>query len=404
MPHHPPSVSSRRVLLPLAALLLAACAPKSAPPPPAPVAVSTITVQPREAQVYVDYVAETEALNTVELRPRVGGLLESQAVAEGAHVRKGELLFTIDPQPYEAAVAQAKAALAQAQAALDQSDRDLARVRPLSALDAVSQQELDAAVARKNANQASVEAAQAALRTAELNLGYTRISSPIDGVIGRAQLRVGGLVTAYSTLLSTVYPVDPMYVNFSISEQRVLELQRQFGRPLTQTPKHPPEFRVLLADGSEYPYAGKLNFVDAAVDPKTGTLGVRLELPNPQQLLRANQFARVRIASAPIADALLVPQRAVQDLQGKNYLWLVDGEGKALQRDVTMGARIDQDWLVQSGLKPGDVVIVDGVQKLKPGRAVKSEPLVAAAATPAEGATPAAPAAAPNSGPAARAP
>ena len=356
-------------------LILAACSSKPAPPPPAPVDVSVITATPKPASVSIEYVAQTEALNTVEIRPRVGGLLESEAVQEGSPIHKGQLLFTIDPQPYEAALAQSKAALAQAQAALEQADRDLARVQPLSTIDAVSQQELDAAIARRDANRASVEAARAALKTAELNLGYTRLYSPIDGTLGRAQLKVGGLVTAYQTLLATVYSIDPMYVNFSLSEQRVLELQRQYGRPITQSSKTPPTFKVLLADGSEYPYPGKLNFIDAAVDQRTGTLGVRLELPNPQKLLRANQFARVRISSAEIPDALVVPQRAVQDLQGKSFLWLVDAEGKAMQRDVVMGARLGGDWLVQSGLKPGDVVVVDGVQKLKPGRAVKAEPL-----------------------------
>ncbi|GAC1627234.1 MAG: efflux RND transporter periplasmic adaptor subunit [Nevskia sp.] len=381
---------SRTFLVPLtASLLLAACSGKTAPPPPAPVDVSVITATPRPASTSIDYVAQTEALNTVEIRPRVGGLLESEAVQEGSPIHKGQLLFTIDAQPYEAALAQAKAALAQAQAALDQADRDLARVQPLSAIDAVSQQELDAAIARRSANRASVEAARAALKTAELNLGYTRLYSPIDGTLGRAQLKVGGLVTAYQTLLATVYSIDPMYVNFSISEQRVLELQRRFGRPITQSAKMPPTFKVLLADGSEYPYPGKLNFIDAAVDQRTGTLGVRLELPNPQKLLRANQFARVRIASAEIPDALLVPQRAVQDLQGKNFLWLVDADGKAAQRDVVMGARLGGDWLVQSGLKPGDVVIVDGVQKLKPGRPVKAEPLAGQQIATAPAATPA---------------
>jgi membrane fusion protein (multidrug efflux system) len=309
---------------------LAACSDKAPPPPPAPVAVSVITATPRPASASLDYVAQTEAPETVEIRPRVGGILEREVAVEGAQIKKGQLLFTIDPQPYEATLAQAKAALAQAQAALDQADRDLARVRPLSAIDAVSQQELDAAIAKHDANLASVEAARAQLQTAQLNLGYTKVYSPIDGVLGRAQLKVGGAVTAYQTLLDTVYSVDPMYVNFSISEQRVLELQRQNGRALNQNAKTPPAFHVLLADGSEYPHPGKLNFIDAAVDSRTGTLGVRLELPNPQQLLRANQFARVRIFLAEIPDALLVPQRAVQDLQGKNFLWVVDGDSKAV--------------------------------------------------------------------------
>lgn len=374
-----------------AVLVVAACSPAQAPALPPPVAVSTLLATPRPATVSVEYVAQIEARNTVEIRPRVGGLLEREAAPEGSHVRKGQLLFTIDAQPYEVAVAQAEAALAQGQASLDQARRDLARVQPLSVVDAVSQQELDAAIARRDADTASGKALEAALRTAQLNLDYTQIRSPIDGIIGRAQIKVGGLVTAYASLLTTVYSTDPMYVNFSLSEQRVLELQKEFGRPLNQNSKTPPVFHVLLADGSEYPYPGKLNFIDAAVDERTGTLGVRLELPNPQLLLRANQFARVRIASAEIPDALLVPQRAVQELQGKQFLWLVGADGKAVQRDVTMGARIAQDWLVQKGLKAGDTVIVDGVQKLKPGMAVKAEPLSPEPAK-ADGAEPDAPA------------
>jgi len=368
--------------VPAALLLLSACA-KPPAPAPAPLSVNVMDAAPRAVTVSEDYVAQTEALNTVEIRPRVGGLLESQAAQEGAHIKKGQLLFTIDAQPYEAAAAQAKATLAQTKAAMDQADRDLARVRPLSAVDAVSQQELDAAIARHDASNATVAAAEAALKTAQLNLGYTRVYSPIDGIIGRAQLKVGGLVTAYETLLTTVYSTDPMYVNFSLSEQRVLQLQRELGRPLNQNSKTAPPFHVLLADGSEYPLAAKLNFIDAAVDQRTGTLAVRLELPNPQQLLRANQFARVRVDSQRLTDALLVPQRAVQELQGKNFLWLVDGEGKATQRDVTMGARIGQDWLVQTGLQVGDKVIVDGVQKLKMGMVVAPQPLAPPAEAPA---------------------
>lgn len=376
----------------LMSLLAAACSGAQPPPAPPPPQVVVLAVAPRAVDVTTDYVAQTEALNEVEIRPRVGGLLETQAVAEGSKVKKGELLFVIDSQPYAAAMSQAKAALALAQAALDQADRDLARVRPLSTIDAVSQQELDAAIARHDSARAQVEAAQAALKTAELNLGYTRVTSPIDGVIGRAQLKVGGLVTAYSTLLSTVYSTDPMYVNFAISEARVLEVQRELGRALNQTAKSERSFQVLLVDNSVYPYPGKMNFIDAAVDNTTGTLKVRLELPNPDQLLRANQFARVRVTTQHLKDALVVPQRAVQEFQGKNFLWVIDAEMKASQRDVVLGPRVDQDWIIHEGLKPGDQVVVDGMQKMKPGATV-------AIRAPA----PAAPAAAPTAKPAAEA-
>lgn len=368
---------------------LAACSSSAPPATPPPPLVVVKKIAPAEARVTIDYVAQTEALNEVEIRPRVGGLLETQAAVEGTRVKKGQLLFVIDAQPYEAAVAQAKASLALAQSAFDQADRDLARVKPLSTIDAVSQQELDAAIARHDASNAQVEAARAALQTAQLNLGYTRITSPIDGVIGRAQLKVGGLVTAYTTLLTTVYSTDPMYVNFAISESRVLEIQREMGVALDQAAKSNRTFKVLLGDGSEYPHPGRLNFIDAAVDNATGTLKLRLEVPNPDQLLRANQFARVRVTRQNLKDALLVPQRAVQEFQGKNYVWVIDAESKAQQRDVTMGARVDANWIVSKGLSAGEVLVVEGMQKLKPGAAVSTRDADAAPA-PAQAPTPAA--------------
>jgi len=364
----------------LAVLLTAACSGAKSPPPPATPQVVVQTITPRAIDVTADYVAQTEALNEVEIRPRVGGLLETQGVVEGSKVKKGQMLFVIDAQPYAAAVSQAKATLALAQAALDQSDRDLARVRPLSTIDAVSQQELDAAIARHDSARAQVEAAGASLQTAELNLGYTRVISPIDGVIGRAQLKVGGLVTAYTTLLSTVYSTDPMYVNFAISEARVLEVQRELGRALNQTAKSERTFQVLLVDNSVYPYPGKMNFIDAAVDNTTGTLKVRLEVPNPEQLLRANQFARVRVTIQHLNSAVVVPQRALQEFQGKNFVWVIDDEKKAEQRDVVLGQRVEQNVIIHDGLKAGDTVVVDGMQKLKQGIAVAiKEPAAAEA-------------------------
>jgi membrane fusion protein, multidrug efflux system len=359
-----------------AVLVLSACG-KHAPPPPPPAEVSTVLVTPKPATFTEDYVAQTEAINTVEIRPRVGGVLEKQVPAEGEKVRVGELLFVIDRQPFIAALAQAKANLAQSEAALVQSKRDLGRAQSLSQIDAVSQQELDAAVAKNQANLASVDAGHAAVTTAELNLGYATISSPIDGVMGRAQLRLGGLVTANTTLLTTLYQTDKMYVNFSISEQRLLTLQRQLGRALNQNTNAPPPFRLFLADGSEYPQQPQLNFIDPAVDQRTGTLAIRLEVDNPQGLLHANQYARVQVASQQDPNAIILPQRAIQELQGKYYVWVVDGEGKAQQRDVQMGQRLGPDWQVQQGLKAGDTVIVDGVQRLKPGVPVKGTPLTA---------------------------
>ncbi len=356
-----------------AALSIVACS-KSAPPAPAAVAVSIITITPHPVTFPEDYVAQTEAVNAVEIRPRVGGMLEKRVPIEGEPVKAGQLLFVIDREPYIAALAQAKASLAQSEAASLQSQRDLKRAKSLSEIDAVSQQELDAAVAKNQANLASIDAAKAAVRSAELNLGYTTILSPIDGVMGRAQLRQGGMVTANSTLLTTIYEIDRMYVNFSVSEQRMLSMQRQLGRAPSQNSKTPPPFRIFLADGSEYLQTPRLNFIDPAVDPRTGTLALRLEVDNPHQLLHAGQFARVQVAAQQDPNAIVVPQRAVQDLQGKNYVWIVDAGEHAQQRDVQLGPRVGSDWQVQQGLKAGDVVIVDGVQHLKPGVPVKAAP------------------------------
>jgi len=230
-------------------------------------------------------------------------------------------------------------------------------------------------VAKNQANLASIDAAKAAVRTAELNLGYTTILSPIDGVMGRAQLRQGGMVTANNTLLTTIYQIDRMYVNFSVSERRLLSLQRQLGGTMDQKSRTTPPFRIFLADGSEYPQKPRLDFIDPAVDSRTGTLALRLEVDNPHQLLHAGEFARVQLAAQQDPNGILVPQRAVQDLQGKNYVWIVDAAGRAQQRDVQLGPRIGPDWQVQQGLKAGDVVIVDGLQHLKPAAPVKATAL-----------------------------
>ncbi len=360
------------------ALSICACS-KGAPPAAAAVDVSTVTITPHPVSFPEDYVGETEAINAVEIRPRVGGMLEKRVPIEGERVKAGDLLFIIDRQPYIAALAQARAALAQNEAALAQSQRDLERAKSLSEIDAVSQQELDAAVAKNQANLASIDAGKATVRNAELNLGYAVITSPIDGVMGRALLRQGGMVTANNTLLTTIYQNDRMYVNFSVSEQRLLSMQRQLGRAPSQDSTSPPPFRIFLADGSEYPLAPRLNFIDPAVDNRTGTLALRLEVDNPHQLLHAGQFARVQVVAQQDPNAIVVPQRAVQDLQGKNYVWIVDASGHAQQRDVRMGPRVGSDWQVQQGLQAGDVVIVDGVQHLKPATAVRATPMAAAA-------------------------
>lgn len=363
------------------AVLLAACG-GGVPPAPRRIQVTTIKLVGRPISITEEYPAQIEASNTVEIRPRVGGVLERQSAVEGQRVKAGQVLFEIDQQPYRAALAQAEAALALSQAAQAQAIRDLARAKPLSALDALSQRELDAAEAANSATAAQVRAAEAAVKTAQLNLGYTTVRAPIDGDMSRAQIRLGGLVTAYTTLLTTVYQTDPMYINFSIGEQRLLQLQRELGRPPDQRNPSKRQFRVFLADGSEIPAAAELNFVDAAVDLRTDTLPLRLLVSNSTSLLRAGQYAKVTVDTAARPDSLSVPQRAVQELQDKNFVWVVDADGKARARDVTLGARVGSDILIEKGLSSGDTVVVDGMQKLKPGAMVDTEQHAAPAKRP----------------------
>ncbi len=338
----------------VAVLALAGCngkGPNQAPPPPE---VSVMKAVRQPIQVLEEYVGQTEAVDTVEIRARISGILDRQGFEDGARVKRGDLLFVIDPQPYIAALAQAKAALAQTQAAHLNSKQNLERIRPLLADKAISQQDLDTAIAREATDAANVDATRAQVKTAELNLDYATIHAPRDGVISKALVKPGGLVNASTTLLTTLYSVDPIYVNFTFSEQKLLELQRQLKRNPGEDNTRLPPFRLRLADGSEYKSSGKLNFVDAAVDAKSGTLQVRVKVPNPDRLLRAGQLVRVIFPSLQDLNAIRIPQQAVQELQGKRSVYVVDAEGKAAYREITANMRLGNDWVVESGIAAGD--------------------------------------------------
>lgn len=354
----------------LLAAVLTGCSKPAPPPAPPPPEVTVMKVSTTPVTVNEEYVAQTEATDPVEIRARVNGVLERQGFADGDRVRKNDLLFVIDQQPYIVALAQAKAALAQAQAAHVNSSQTLGRLRPLLADQAVSKQDVDTAIAKERADAASVDAARAAVKQAELNLGYTTIRAPRDGVISKALVKPGGLVTATQTLLTTMYSVDPIYANFTISEMKLLELQQRLKRNPGEDKSKAPPFRIKLADGSDYKSIGRLNFVDAAVDPKSGTLQVRISLPNPDRSLRPGQFVRVVVPAQENADGIRIPQRAVQELQGKRSVFVVEGD-KAVYREIVANRRVDNDWVVEGGLKPGEMVVIEGIQKVRPGAPVK---------------------------------
>jgi len=356
--------------LALATVWLAGCnargdAPAKQAPPPAEVTV--LRAQPRAVTLTEEYVGQAEAVETVEIRSRVQGLLERQAFRDGAQVHRGELLFQIDRQPFEAALEQAKANLAQTEASAANSAQNLARVSRLIADNAVSQQDLDTAVARDRADRASVEAARAALHEAALNLGYTQITEPRDGTVSKAMVKPGSLVMVAQTLLTTLYSSNPIHVNFALGEQRMLELTRR----VHDKADGKGEFRLRLVDGSDYPHPGHLDFVDAAVDPKNDTLQVRIVVDNPEGLLRPGQYVRVLVPSAPRPDAILIPQKAVQELQGLKTVYVIDAANKASTRQITATQRLGTDWVLDGGLQPGDIVVVDGLQKVTPGATVK---------------------------------
>jgi membrane fusion protein (multidrug efflux system) len=302
----------------------------------------------------------------------VGGTVERQAFQDGAVIKKSDLLFVIDQQPFISALAQARANLAQAQASYLNSQQNLARLRPLLASRAISAQELDAATAKERADAASVQASQAQVRQAQLNLGYTTIRAPRDGLIGRALIKPGGLVNASTTLLTTLYSVDPIYVGFTISEQKLAELQRQYD--LRGPGSKSPDIKLKLVDGSNYQYSGKLNFLSPSVDPRNGTLPVRLVVPNPDGTLRDGQFLRAIVPARENPNAILVPQKAVQELQGKRSVFVVGPDNKATYRDIIATARVGANWVVEKGVQPGELVVVEGIGKIKPGAVVKPIP------------------------------
>jgi len=353
----------------LVAVVLSACNARgdtSAKPAPPPAEVTVMRTQLRTVTLTEEYVGQAEAVETVEIRSRVQGLLERQAFKDGARVRQGELLFQIDQQQYEAALALAQANLAQAQAQAANSAQNLARIARLIADNAVSQQDLEAATARDRTDRASVEAAAAQVQQAQLNLGYTRITAPRDGTVSKSLVKPGSLITVATTLLTTLYSANPIHVNFSLGEQRMLELTRR-ARGKSQED----EFRLRLVDGSVYPHPGRLDFVDAAVDPKSDTLQVRIVVPNPEAMLRPGQYVQVLVPSATRANAILVPQKAVQELQGLKTVFVIDAANKASVRQIKATQRLGSDWVLDEGLAAGEIVVTDGLLKVQPGATVK---------------------------------
>lgn len=358
------------LLLFLVGWSLASCrkAPEAVVPPPPPVKVAKALV--RDVPLVVEAIAQTEAVANVEVRARVEATVEKIAFVEGAEVKAGDLLFVLDKEPIEQRLAGARGNLGQLQAALGRAKQDVERLRPLAEKSAVPQKDLDTAIAVQQQAQAAIETGEAQVRSAELDLGYTEVRAPVDGIIGAKEVDVGSLVgRGQPTVLAVISPLDPLWANIEVSEVAYLNNAGRF-----RDPTNSPSFALVLANGEIHPHPGRLGFVDRMINPTTGTLKVRVEFPNPEKIVRPGQFCRVRVLSRTLPGALLLPQRAVQEMQGQQSVFVVNAEGKAAFRRIKMGQRIGSLWLVEEGLTAEEQVIIEGLQKVRDGAAITLVP------------------------------
>jgi membrane fusion protein, multidrug efflux system len=358
----------------LTVLLLCGCSQQDQPLAVAPaVPVTAQRVVPVDTPVVFEFVGQTESSRQVEIRARVEGFLEEIAYQEGTLVQLDQVLFRMDSKPFDAALQQARGELALQQARLETAVANLRRIKPLAARNAVSRKDLDDASGNEKAARASVLAAQGAVRVAELNLGYTTIKSPVTGLASKTAQQEGSFLTPGSEgLLTYVARLDPIWVSFSISENEMLGYRSQEKKGILRLPPRKDfEIEVVLADGSVFPHRGRISFAEPSLSTETGTFLVRAELANPNGQLRPGQFVRVRVRGALQPKAVLVPQRAVQEGSKGAFVWVVNAEQKAALRAVEAGRWYQDQWFIDKGLKAGDLVVVDGVLKLRPGVAVQ---------------------------------
>ena len=373
--------SRRRGLAALfGALLLCGCEEQAAAP--ALLEIPYVTIEAQNVAIPLDVVGETMGSTDVTIRARVDGFLDEMHFQEGDFVEQNQLLYTIDPQPFEAKLAQARALYAEANTALVKTQADLERIRPLAEMKAVSAQDLDSAVASFEAAQSYVKAATAQVELAEIELGYTQIRTPVRGLIGLTKAEVGDYISQQNNggLLNVVSRTDPTAVRVAITEEIYLRAARRLADRMGQgghlgEPEEEPEaaadLTLLLADGSIYDHQGYATKVDRNIDPTTGSLTIEAEFPNPENILRPGMFARIRFEAERLEDAMLVPQRAVNELQSAYRMFVIKADDTIEVRQVTVGPRLGSNWIITSGLNPGDRVAVEGLLRLREGMPVK---------------------------------
>ena len=357
----------------VAALLLAGCSQPEVQAPPQEVPVRVVTVTERTVPNVIELPGRVEPVRTAEVRARVTGIVQERLYQEGTDVREGQPLFRIDPRELRASYNQTQAALTRARATAANARAVVERYRPLVAEEAISGQEYDAAVAAAREAEANVAQIRAQLDAASLQLGYTTVRAPIAGRAGRAQITEGALVSqAEGTLLTTIEQISPVYVSFAQAASEVLRLRRAIAAGEIDLDENDQvEVRLTFSDGTAYPVPGYIDFLAFSVDQETGTVELRAEFPNPERLLLPGEFVRAQIYAGEVQNGLTVPQRAVSLTEEGGTVFVVDGEGQAAVRQVTLGAMVNGNWIVESGLKASDRVIVSNLQKIRPGAPVK---------------------------------
>jgi membrane fusion protein (multidrug efflux system) len=381
------------VLSACTAALVSGCGQGSAQPGPGgmpPPEVAVVTVKPGDVGLVTELPGRTEASRVAQVRARAAGIVLKRLFREGSDVRAGQPLFDIDAAPYRAQAASAQASLAQAQANLGQAAALAQRYKPLVEANAISKQDYANAVAAEKAAEAQVAAAKAGVQTAQINLSYATVTSPISGRIGRALVTEGALVgQGEATPLATVQQINPMYVNFTQSSNEVIQLRRSLaaGRLKRAAGLESAQVKVVLEDGTEYPQPGRLLFSDLTVDATSGQVTLRAEVPNANGLLLPGMYVRVRLEQAQIGNAILLPQQAVTRSAQGDTVMVVDKEGKVTPRPVKVGAQQGSNWVILGGLNPGEQVIVEGFQKIRPGAPVKATAWTPPGAAPQAGAS-----------------
>lgn len=361
-------------------LLAAGCDSTKAAPSPPPVAVEVATVVQQDTPIYSEWVATLDGYINAQIQPHVTGYIIRQNYKEGAVVRQGDVLFEIDPRPFKAALDQVKAQLAQSEAQLGKARLDVERDTPLAQARAIAQSQLDTEIQAKLGAQAQVDAAKANVEQAQLNLEWTKVTSLVTGIAGIAQVQIGNLVGPNS-ILTSVSQVDPIKAYFTVSEKEFTDFHRRFPTETTveEQRKRIP-LQLLLSDGAVYEQTGRISFADREVNPATGTIRIAGLFPNPTNLLRPGGYGRIRASVRSRDGALLVPQRAVTELQGSYQVAVVGDDNKVSIRPVTVGERVGRLWIVNEGVKPGERVIIEGLQKVRDGAAVKAVPAAPAKA------------------------